>query len=346
MSKQKFSPEERWVIWDVYKRKCIYCSEPILDFSNLNIDHLLPESLHENQSKLQEILKKHSLPENYDINGYQNLIASCAMCNKRKNKEIILNPVLLHTANKNPEKIRKLVEIKKEKIMLGKDKQLTTLPFVYKFRGKKIRGPMSKSKLIDLRNEPLLDLDGFALEGFDGEDQKSPRIVNTVAEYEEAVAEGWYAATTFSIKMSNHFEIASSFLRAVEKAQSPKLAYFSDQKFTLGHCLDSLSAELANAMWVLEEDRYNPDPNLALSKLFEIEKTKVKIITRNEDFLHFEFDGSGFYYEELMRADFSDLGYEEILCKIYEYAVGGSFGYGSTILLQKTEPSGLAQIYR
>ena len=70
-------------IWKAHKEKCAYCGE-LIPFNDLEIDHILPESLLDNPEKLEKIKLEYGLGSEFDINNYSNWLPSCSSCNNRK----------------------------------------------------------------------------------------------------------------------------------------------------------------------------------------------------------------------------------------------------------------------
>lgn len=342
MSQQKFTVYERFAFLEAYK-KCIYCAKPIIDISDLQIDHLLPQSLARNKTAWEKTLLEYELPKNYEVNAYYNLVASCLRCNSIKSAKTkrIINSIYLNIAEDKAIKIQKEVSKIKRKIIAQRQEQNVTIPFGFLFREKTAKGPRSKSKLVDLYDEAVYmgGLNEFCLDGFEDKIIQNGMPINTVAEYERALSEGWYPATSFSIKISGYFEKARCFLHALNRAKLPQISYFSDDNIGL-KSFSRLSGILAKPSWVPPSDiGFQFRNNISLAKFFK--EIDANIITTNEDILHFEWQGLGFYYEELLRADFSGNGYEEILCSSYEYAIGGTLGVPEIILLQITSPNAL-----
>lgn len=58
----------RYAIWIAHNKKCVYTGNLILNFSDLEIDHIIPKSL----SKKEYV--KNGLPKNYNINSLDNLL--------------------------------------------------------------------------------------------------------------------------------------------------------------------------------------------------------------------------------------------------------------------------------
>jgi len=88
MSNQEFTPTFREALWKAHNRKCLHCGREIL-YSELRIDHLLPEYLHYSPFEREEVLALIGLPAEYDILGKQNLAPSCAGCNEKKGTTIL-----------------------------------------------------------------------------------------------------------------------------------------------------------------------------------------------------------------------------------------------------------------
>ncbi|ELR64622.1 hypothetical protein C942_02315 [Photobacterium marinum] len=90
MSKQSIPPTVRAGIHKVFNEKCFYCNEPI-NYSELEIDHVIPESLLSDDKKKEKALRKYALESDFEILSYKNLVASCGDCNNKK------RDLLLHT---------------------------------------------------------------------------------------------------------------------------------------------------------------------------------------------------------------------------------------------------------
>lgn len=95
MAKHRFSFSERLAIWEAYGRVCIYCEEPI-PFRELEIDHILPESLLEHPGKLQALTEEYDLDNDFSINGFTNWVAAHHKCNRRKSSTILSKNRALH----------------------------------------------------------------------------------------------------------------------------------------------------------------------------------------------------------------------------------------------------------
>jgi predicted RNA-binding Zn-ribbon protein involved in translation (DUF1610 family) len=81
MSTTTFATAVRMAIWLGHAKKCFYCSE-IIDFVNLDIDHLIAETT--SASRLQDLVKTLALPADFQVNHLQNLVPAHRFCNGRK----------------------------------------------------------------------------------------------------------------------------------------------------------------------------------------------------------------------------------------------------------------------
>lgn len=123
MSKYKFSNPQRFAIYVSHGEKCYLCNMPI-DLKSMHVDHVIPESLLDDKSKLEDLLLNFALPENFNLNSYENWMPSCATCNVKKQSEIF-NPspiiqLVLQTANKKAVRVKDLTEKTVSKIAITK----------------------------------------------------------------------------------------------------------------------------------------------------------------------------------------------------------------------------------
>lgn len=87
MARYKFSVAQRVALWKAHKKCCVYSGEP-LNYKDLHIDHILPESLLSKPEELKSIIKEYGLNSDFDINSYYNLIPTLSRCNLQKGSKI------------------------------------------------------------------------------------------------------------------------------------------------------------------------------------------------------------------------------------------------------------------
>lgn len=121
MSKTNFTTIIRCALWTSYNHTCFYCTQP-LDWDDLHIDHIIPESYLDNPVKLEELLLYYGLPANFNINGFDNLVPTHQKCNLRKKDSLFPKQTTLFyiglTSNKILQiesEVQKLLNKKKER---------------------------------------------------------------------------------------------------------------------------------------------------------------------------------------------------------------------------------------
>ena len=76
------SIKQRVSLLRAHKGICPYCNKPIASLAELEIDHILPESL--SQDKLNEVITRIGMPE-LKINSYRNWLPVHGYnCNRKK----------------------------------------------------------------------------------------------------------------------------------------------------------------------------------------------------------------------------------------------------------------------
>lgn len=83
MSKYSFSSAERFAVFTVHGGKCYMCRMP-LDYTSMEVDHIVPEQLLDDPAKLAEVLVALGRPIDFDINSFENWLPSCRSCNAKK----------------------------------------------------------------------------------------------------------------------------------------------------------------------------------------------------------------------------------------------------------------------
>jgi hypothetical protein len=73
----------RYALLTIHKQKCWLCYEPV-SLPDMEADHMVPESLATEKSKLEEAFYNFGLPSNFDLHSLCNLLPSHHRCNKQK----------------------------------------------------------------------------------------------------------------------------------------------------------------------------------------------------------------------------------------------------------------------
>lgn len=87
MSKYSFSQAERYAVYTTHSAKCYICSEPV-DLQSMHVDHIIPEALLNSREHFEAVLQEFGLPEDFDVNSFENWLPSCAHCNIKKGARV------------------------------------------------------------------------------------------------------------------------------------------------------------------------------------------------------------------------------------------------------------------
>jgi hypothetical protein len=83
MSEQRVSTIVRVALWRAYERRCFFCETPVA-FADVEIDHLIPESLTGDGSLVADLVPRLGLPSTFNVTSLRNLVPTHARCNRRK----------------------------------------------------------------------------------------------------------------------------------------------------------------------------------------------------------------------------------------------------------------------
>jgi hypothetical protein len=91
MVRYAFKPSERWAVFSTHGTsqgtKCWLCGEPV-NFVEMEVDHILPESLLKDQSALDAALTAFGLPSDFELNSFDNWLPAHRRCNAEKREHI------------------------------------------------------------------------------------------------------------------------------------------------------------------------------------------------------------------------------------------------------------------
>lgn len=86
-NRRKLPSSTRFAVWECHGKKCWMCNDPLRLLTTV-VDHVIPHSLARKPSELARILEDLNLPADFNIDGFENLLPSCAPCNLRKGKRV------------------------------------------------------------------------------------------------------------------------------------------------------------------------------------------------------------------------------------------------------------------
>ncbi|MBL0668845.1 hypothetical protein JD488_19445 [Aeromonas jandaei] len=370
MSNQKFSASQREALWLAHEKKCAYTRER-LDISCFHIDHIIPEYLANDPAEFQRVRNILGLNENFDLHGYENLLPCRAGANlqkgslvfdeahahfflaiaknkkkevqitlekieKRKNsgKALILLQQCLERGELSPSEIVKILEEHNEQ-----PQDIFHLLEKMHFSGYEEISTISKSDIDYLRNRPIrlglnTNIDGVTLTN----DSNDKIHVRTCKEYDKAIQSGYYALTTFDIKMSTFFEHQCGLLNSLQAAKTPERSFITDPRvgiidlhlmpFTLFPSLGDIPENISDATYQSKVD----------DGLIVIKRIKQNTLCIEEP------SGMGQQLIEVARADFNNDGIEDILIFEYCYATHGTLGFGGIKILTRKSSDSLFEI--
>src|SRR5262245_25606081 len=85
MARYTFNLPERWAVFSTHGTrqgtKCWLCDEPV-NFRDMEVDHILPESLFDAPAALQTALEAFGLSPKFELNSFENWLPSHPRCNR------------------------------------------------------------------------------------------------------------------------------------------------------------------------------------------------------------------------------------------------------------------------
>lgn len=117
----------RHAIWESYNYKCFYSDESI-SIQDMELDHIIPQSLKEYPEKLKDIIKKQQLDPYFELDSLYNLVPAKRNINNRK-RDIEFPPAILAIYLKKARMKVPLIldNIEKYKKNIKQDKHLSLL---------------------------------------------------------------------------------------------------------------------------------------------------------------------------------------------------------------------------
>lgn len=366
IARKTIPTSRRAAIWRAHDRCCIYCAEP-LTFADLDVDHIVPYYLKSQPRELEMLFCEYGLSIDFDIDGPLNLVPAHRRCNQQKRGLKLSKNRALHFLSLAEAKLRQVqnieIEIKEqtrkskpavllqvavEEGLVTREELrsvleshgnlrdtfevLTALPF----GDSELAGSLSAIDVDTLYDHPILPrkygLDRLTMAG---QTLGSPRKdVRTCREWVEAVRDGYYAVSTYDIKEEALFKNVYSLVVALAQAKTPEKSYISDLKASIAN-FDLLPVDL---LPTIDPDRYEElqhfkATGIRISDL--INQGRVKIISSSPLSLTLHYDYMGLHLYEILRADLNNDGIEDVLIGDYAWAIGGTLGAGSPVVLTR-----------
>lgn len=123
------APAFRLALYDTAGRKCVWCKEPIVCYSDLQIDHLIYKTI--DPDALQSQIEGFELDPAYNVHETYNLVPVHGPCNRSKSDKPLvisaLNASILSDAQQRAEEVEKKAEANKKLLSAETSKALATL---------------------------------------------------------------------------------------------------------------------------------------------------------------------------------------------------------------------------
>ena len=161
----------------------------------------------------------------------------------------------------------------------------------------------------------------------DPDDSSIKVNVKNCKEYFYYTNRGYYALTTYSMKMSAFFERTCGLVQALKNATIPSFNYITDSNISINN-FELLPLTLFHCFTPEIEDIIGANTELTFQDW--IEDGSFKIIEQFERGFHIVHSGEGLIMVELLRADLNYDNIEDILIFCYSYATEGTLGFGYT----------------
>ncbi|MCP9844322.1 hypothetical protein KBY77_11645 [Synechococcus sp. Cruz-7E5] len=339
--------------------------------SNFHIDHVLPESLADDPAELEATLSKLGLGNDFDLRGWENLLPCRPGANLQKSA-VVFDPAHIHyflgvAAAKKPDVGANLQLIERRR---NRGRAILLLQQCLE-RGELSAGEVSdilqqyeeapeaifellegmrfadaeeirlvaRADLESLRDRPIRFGENTKIEGVTlTNDANEERLVRTCREYDEAVAAGFYALTTFAMKMSSSLEHQCGLLNALQHASTPSASYISKPRASI------LDLSLVPYSFFPQIGELDPDEDLSGSYQDKVDEGSLVIRRVSHNLLQIVRPGGmGQQLVEVARADFNGDGLEDILLFEYCFATEGTLGCGSVRIITRTSSTGMLE---
>lgn len=95
MARQQVTFRKQFALWRAHGQRCQYCKEPLI-FKDIWVEHILPYKLKKTDTELKRILSEYGLPDNFELDDYENWLPTHHHCNRDKGGRIPDKSEALH----------------------------------------------------------------------------------------------------------------------------------------------------------------------------------------------------------------------------------------------------------
>jgi len=368
MAEQKLNYFERRAIWEAHGKRCAYCGEP-LSFSQLEIDHILPEALLGAPERWRLIREEQSLPAGFSLLGYENLQPSCRRCNSRKRADPFLPgriAIELGVAGRAKRQINDLIDDFKKADQRDKlrfaiagalgsgelserdihaifssaraNEGIFRLSAPLHLFGDEPMGEISKGSYEQYLDQ-ILSLSPEMHEGLRlvSDDDREVRA-RTVREYQQATGSGFYPLSNVEMQVATRmFERPLSILSILQTGSLAERSFMDDPRVGLA----DISLLPATLLFCTED--MTSDPNVGQKRASLEQKSIRDLISAGEakitdvasDVLGVESDDCRTFMFEIMRADVNGDGVQDMVIHWGAKPIDGTLRMGSVTALTR-----------
>lgn len=348
MKRKSIPSVRRHAVWSAYHEKCGYCGTLVFG-SDVHVDHIIPLSAFSTPEVAQETRLTFGLPLEFDVNGVENLIASCARCNSIKSDfRPYHTGLLIAKAVALAPKVREL-ELK----IIGK-LDLTSNEFLFlealkrnglgvdeilrmisdqQFESGKFKisnpeifygmaDPGGEYSVEDIFNQKFSPDDELTLMKEDSEIQ-----IREMSAYVDAIDKGYRPICNAAFKLArSRYELPLQLIDLVANAESPSKFPFSHPKRGI-HDLDKIPCSLFTELVEHGEEPIS----------IRLQNEEVAIDQLSSNHIRFATENDWLTVFEVMRADFTGEGSEELLVLTSSYPRAGTYMGLELALLRSSE---------
>lgn len=358
----------RVAIWEAHGRRCAYTGDPIR-FTDLEIDHVVPQRLRQRPEELRQTLHALKLPPDFDLDGIENLLPSSGRANRQKGG----SPTDLRTAHalelargktRQIEQIRSRLE-QEDQVALARLQlsmaieqggiryselqslisELETNPSIVQlshpivFADGEQMDRLTRSDVMSLLDKPisprLHGLEALTLVDAGGATQK----VHTAREWLVAKKDGLYPKNNYNLKEEAFFLHVAVVTWAIQRSMPHEETFLADEGVESVEMLPPLLLPHVSG----DDSRHLLELQSRGETVGSILESNGVVANKSASFLSFDYEGMHTTMWEVMRGSFSGDSREEILVQKYERTLEGTYAIVRFIILQRTQPSGPLQ---